>query len=437
MRWLRGRLAGPEVRASRVRRIARVCLPGQRVVAITFDDGPTAGLTDSLLETLERHRAYGTFDVIGSTAANYPDRAGRSGTPFWSGRCSDHYASFGRDDEAGVQAQPELARQLATAGHELANHSYRHLAFGHERLVYRGRWSFASSREALDDQLRLHALCARVTGQQPRLARPPHYINVTADGYSAFDIYEAMGYQYLGASFDLGGWRRTRGGLDAAVAAAVAPLRAQLEADPAALCGQILFAKDGYNMSLDAVAPAALPLQLGLLRAHGYRVVTVSELLAQSPYADTPPDAPEVACALRLAACGVPVATRDNRLALEARLTYGELVAWLAGPVLPPVLAAGGTTRPLGAGARALAACRAHGWPGLPAHLVPGAWVGRPELERVLARWDWRPAGGRQAQPLVLGRPKDANVSRAVALRRFAEALGDRAGPAIPLPGLQ
>ena len=73
VRWLRARFAGQAPRPSRVRRVERVCLPGQRVVAITFDDGPTAGITESLLESLDRHEARGTFDVIGSTAGNYPD----------------------------------------------------------------------------------------------------------------------------------------------------------------------------------------------------------------------------------------------------------------------------------------------------------------------------------------------------------------------------
>ena len=73
---------------SSVRRIERVFPPpGRLVVAMTFDDGPTAsparpgsgkGLTESLLDTLRRYGARGTFDVIGSTAGNYPDRkAGR------------------------------------------------------------------------------------------------------------------------------------------------------------------------------------------------------------------------------------------------------------------------------------------------------------------------------------------------------------------------
>ncbi|MBQ6846323.1 MAG: polysaccharide deacetylase family protein, partial [Oscillospiraceae bacterium] len=61
-----------------VRRIEKVYPPeGMRVVAMTFDDGPTDietnpkvsedGLTLHLLKTLEKYNARGTFDVIGTT----------------------------------------------------------------------------------------------------------------------------------------------------------------------------------------------------------------------------------------------------------------------------------------------------------------------------------------------------------------------------------
>jgi hypothetical protein len=99
-------------RLSAVRRIERVFPPpGQLVVAMTFDDGPTAspahpgdgrGLTTALLDTMAAYGAHGTFDVIGTTADNYPDTEGRLGGALWSGRRYDHYPEFGRDELAGV-----------------------------------------------------------------------------------------------------------------------------------------------------------------------------------------------------------------------------------------------------------------------------------------------------------------------------------------------
>src|SRR5579875_1252475 len=125
---------------SPVRRFSRIApQPGRRLCALTFDDGPTAGITERLLAALIDAGARGTFDVIGSTAENYPDRPGAVGTPAWNGLRYDHYAAFQRDGEAGVASQPELARRLADAGCELANHTYRHVQFAAEPFTYRRR----------------------------------------------------------------------------------------------------------------------------------------------------------------------------------------------------------------------------------------------------------------------------------------------------------
>lgn len=424
LRWARTLVGGRRPVPSRVRRISRVAPPAERLVAITFDDGPTLGLTEQVLETLERFGARGTFDIIGSTADNYPDTAGRPGGPLWSGRRYDHYAAFGRDGEAGLDAQPDLVRRIASGGHEISNHSYRHLAFGPERLVYRGRHAFSGAAAALEDQRRLHAACRDLVGRAPRLGRPPHYIDRTVDGWNAYDLYDAMGYQYLAASLDLGGWQPSRGSREATVEEAVAPLRTQLNAEHASLSGQVLFAKDGFNMSLQPVVCWALPRQLELLAAAGYRVVTVSELLEASPFADLAPTDPAAADARRLLAAGVPCAFRDNTLRVDGTLTRGELAAWLVGPVSPPALLGGGIAPPVRPDPVGVAAAR--GW------LEPGradAPVARAELERALERWEWiGTRTGVAAEPIVPRAP-DGAPTRRLAMARLVAALGTRHGP--------
>lgn len=294
--WRRFKKREP-VYLSPVRRISRVALPtGERLVAMTFDDGPTAappnppgsasGLTEAILALLGKYGARGTFDVIGSTVENYPDRAGRTGTPLWSGRRFDHYPAFGRDREAGVANQPELARRLVQAGHELANHGYRHLALGPSRLVYGTRAHWPDFPSALDDLKRLHELVRSATSVSMALARPPHYVDRLPDGLTAYHLYLAMGYQYLAASWDGGGWRPSSGDYRRDVAAMVVPLARALQGDAGCLSGQIIFHKDGYNMSEQSPVVDALERHLDLLTDHGYRVVTVSELLSISPLAD-------------------------------------------------------------------------------------------------------------------------------------------------------
>ena len=123
---------------SPVRRIERVFPPrGGRYVAMTFDDGPDAitvvgrdrGLTELLLEELSEYGATVTFDVIGDTSLNYPDKKGDDGTFLWSGCGFDHYPEFGKDKLAGAKNQPELVRAILEGGHELSNHGSTHRLF--------------------------------------------------------------------------------------------------------------------------------------------------------------------------------------------------------------------------------------------------------------------------------------------------------------------
>ena len=76
----------------------------KRICAMTFDDGPTydSDITRTILDTLNRHGAKGTFDIIGTTENNYPDTPGKLGTPSWSGVAYDHYPKYESDKKAGA-----------------------------------------------------------------------------------------------------------------------------------------------------------------------------------------------------------------------------------------------------------------------------------------------------------------------------------------------
>lgn len=321
------------------RRIERIAPPRDRlVVAMTFDDGPTAaparpgdgrGLTDSLLRALAEYGARGTFDVIGTTADNYPDEEGRLGTALWSGIKYDHYPEFGRDALAGVVNQPALARRIIAEGHELCNHGYNHIAFGPFRMVYGSRSFLGDSAACAADVRRLHDFVRDEFGYEMKLGRPPHYIDRTTDGLSSYDVYAWLGYNYLAASFDGGGWLP---GTDykSEVERMVAAVERALERDPGSLNGQIIFQKDGYNMAKRSPVVDALPRQLDLLRQCGYQVLTVSELLAINPVSDVPLADSASAPLRALLAAGYPVAYRDNTARLDRPLTVGELAFILA-----------------------------------------------------------------------------------------------------------
>ncbi len=84
----------------------------ERVVALTFDDGPTVAVADEILSTLGSRHVRATFFVNG----------------------------------AHVAEAPQVARRLVAAGHELANHTY-----SHERMVLRSQAFIRSQVERTDD----------------------------------------------------------------------------------------------------------------------------------------------------------------------------------------------------------------------------------------------------------------------------------------------
>jgi len=69
--------------------------PGEKGVAITFDDGPDPEVTPLLLDLLDRHSVPATFFVTGERAARYP----------------------------------AIVREILSRGHTIGNHSYHHFPF--------------------------------------------------------------------------------------------------------------------------------------------------------------------------------------------------------------------------------------------------------------------------------------------------------------------
>jgi len=102
--------------------------PAQDRVALTFDDGPDGRFTPAMLETLDRFQARATFFMLG----------------------------------AQIERAPDLAREVASRGHELAVH-----LFSHDRAAARDHARF---REEL---LRTVALVQEAAGRPPRFLRLP------------------------------------------------------------------------------------------------------------------------------------------------------------------------------------------------------------------------------------------------------------------------
>ena len=190
-----------------------------RRVALTFDDGPDPTWTPRIVATLARLGVRGTFFLVGERAAR----------------------------------APEVVRDMAAAGHEVANHSWSHKSF----------WLLSPGRTA-DEIGRAHELLADLSGQAPLHFRPPW-------GMVNAAMFPALRRWRERCIF----WSiQTEGLRPRSAEAQTACLGRRAHA------GAIVDLHDAEGL---AGAPArllpALPGMVEGLRAAGYDLVTVTELL--------------------------------------------------------------------------------------------------------------------------------------------------------------
>ncbi|HEV3359744.1 MAG TPA: polysaccharide deacetylase family protein [Pseudonocardiaceae bacterium] len=128
----------PQLRAKTMPGLTGLGDPGH--VALTFDDGPHPRSTPFFLRELERHGVHATFFVLGSELAR----------------------------------APQLGREIAAAGHEVALHGW-----AHRRMVWYG------PRRTYDEMARGRDLIAAVTGTPPRWFRPPYGVLTSSALFAA------------------------------------------------------------------------------------------------------------------------------------------------------------------------------------------------------------------------------------------------------------
>ncbi len=199
---------------------------GERVVALTFDDGPNEPYTSQIAEILNDRGVRATF--------------------FQVGRC--------------VERSPATTEALAAAGHVIGNHSLSH------RLRTYLRWgAFAGEIERTQEIFR------QVLGKEPQLVRMPWLWRQPA----ILSLLARGGLMPVSGLFchPLEVFQ-----LDAARIAA----RAIAQARP----GAIIIFHDGYNARGGdrAATVEAVRITVDGLRDRGYRFVTVDQLLGVSAY---------------------------------------------------------------------------------------------------------------------------------------------------------
>ena len=200
------------------------------------------------------------------------------------------------------------------------------------KLVYGKRVCFKSLLEVIEDLEMLDQLALKETNYKIRLSRPPHYIDRIPDGYTSYDAYRYMDYQYLAASFDAGGWKPSKGNYEQDVREMTDLIERALVEDPGVLNGQIIFQKDGCNMSLQTPVASALEKSLKLLNDAGYKVVTASELIRMSPFEDIDDTDPCFEPVRRLTSAGYVTGYKNNTFQPDKLLTGKELAVMTTSP---------------------------------------------------------------------------------------------------------
>jgi peptidoglycan-N-acetylglucosamine deacetylase len=115
--------------AATAKRDQSILKPGEKYVALTFDDGPNPDVTPRVLKVLKEHQAKATFFMLGSQ----------------------------------VEKHPSLAAQVAKAGHEIGNHTDHHMnltKLGESKI----KKEIQSSNQKIQD----------ATGEASTLIRPPY-----------------------------------------------------------------------------------------------------------------------------------------------------------------------------------------------------------------------------------------------------------------------
>jgi peptidoglycan/xylan/chitin deacetylase (PgdA/CDA1 family) len=195
----------------------------EKVIALTFDDGPNPPYTQEILKILEEYSIKATFFLWGQNVREYP----------------------------------EVAREIASAGHAIGNHTYSHPPL----IIIRRSLSQIESEIVQAENIIFHT-----TGVRPTIFRPPSGLR----GPLLFRVTRKRGYTVIQWSVDAKDWEKP--GADIIVKRVLAGT------EP----GAIILLHDGSGIMENdsSQTVAALPVIIEELLSRGYYFVTIPELIA-------------------------------------------------------------------------------------------------------------------------------------------------------------
>ncbi len=209
--------------------------PGE--VALSFDDGPDPQWTPKILDILKAKHAYGTFMIIGQQAEDNVD----------------------------------LLKRVVNEGNEIGNHTWLHPDVSE------------ISRHRLELELNLtERLFASKLGIKPLFFRPPYSIDQepdTNDQAAPAYVIQNMGYTIIGNKIDTNDWDERQRKTPESISQDVLDQLQLMKTKPQFRGSIILLHDGGGNRS---VTVATLPVLIDTLRAHGYKIVQVSDLMGST-----------------------------------------------------------------------------------------------------------------------------------------------------------
>ncbi len=203
------------------------------LVALTFDDGPDPLWTPQILDILKAKHAPATFFVIGQN----------------------------------MQTWPDLVTREVREGHVVGDHTWTHPNIGETGPAETALELNATQR-----------LFQTLTGRSMRLFRPPYFGDAepsTPSEVAPILAAQKLGYLIAGLRIDPDDWKKP----DPVHIVNQTLLR--LGDTNSETAGQVVLLHDSGGDRSRTVA--ALPKLIDALRAHGYRLVTVSQLAGMSP----------------------------------------------------------------------------------------------------------------------------------------------------------
>ncbi|MBI2335798.1 MAG: polysaccharide deacetylase family protein [Deltaproteobacteria bacterium] len=199
----------------------------QRLVALTFDDGPSLSATPAVLKILKENQIKATFFLIGANAERHP----------------------------------EIAKQILADGHLIANHTYEH-----QRLKALG-WN-----QFLEDAKKNNEILFGLLGVRPKYFRPPGGFR------TPWMLYQLKNHGFIPVMWnDMTSDYRIKVDSNAIVSDLIGDLSA----------GAIIVLHDGLNLELDPNRQntlQALPILIHEIKKRGFQFVTLDKFVPAPAY---------------------------------------------------------------------------------------------------------------------------------------------------------